>query len=62
MQKISQLLEDNKEIHFANTRLHEELNNMKSVVRHNGIKVNRLVLYNRSSFMLEISGIPFNRN
>ena len=61
-QKISQLLEDNKKIHLDNTRLHHELNNMKSVVNDNGIEVNRLAQYNRSSFMLEISGIPFNKN
>ena len=61
-QKISQLLEDNKKIHLDNTRLHHELNNMKSVVNDNGIEVNRLTQYNRSSFMLEISGIPFNKN
>ena len=35
---------------------------MKSVVNDNGIEVNRLPQYNRSSFMLEISGIPFNKN
>ena len=57
-QKISQLLEDNKKIHLDNTRLHHELNNMKSVVNDNGTEVNRLAQYNRSSFILEISGIP----
>ena len=61
-QKISQLLEDNKKIHLDNNRLHHELNNMKTVVNDNGIEVNRLARYNRSSFMLEISGIPFNKN
>ena len=35
---------------------------MKSVVRDNDIEVNRLAQYNRSSFMLEIPGIPFNKN
>ena len=40
-QKISQLLEDNKKIHLDNTRLHHELNNMKSVVNDNRIEVNR---------------------
>ena len=35
---------------------------MKPVIRDNGIEVNRLTQYNRSSFMLEISGIPFNKN
>ena len=61
-QKISQLLEDNKKIHLDNARLHHKLNNMKSVVNDTGIEVNRLAQYNRSSFMLEISGIPFNKN
>ena len=61
-QKISQLLEDNKKIHLDNTRLHHELNNMKSVINDNGIEVYRLAQYNISSFMLEISGIPFNKN
>ena len=61
-QKISQLLEDNKKIHLDNTRLHHELNNMKSVVNDNGIEVNRLAQYNSSSFMLEISGTPFSKN
>ena len=61
-QKISQLLEDNKKIHIDNPRLHHKLNNMKSVVNDTGIEVNRLAQYNRSSFMLEISGIPFNKN
>ena len=35
---------------------------MKPVINDNGIEVNRLAQYNRSSFMLEISGIPFNKN
>ena len=35
---------------------------MKPVIRDNGIEVDRLTQYNRSSFMLEISGIPFNKN
>ena len=35
---------------------------MKSVVNDNGIEVNRLAQCNRSSFTLEISGIPFNKN
>ena len=35
---------------------------MKSVVSDNGIEVNRLAQYNRSSFLLEILGIPFNKN
>ena len=61
-QKISQLLEDNKKNHLDNTRLHHELNNMKSAVNYNGIEVNRLAQYNRPSFMLEMSGIPFNKN
>ena len=34
---------------------------MKSI-SDNGIEVNRLVQYNRSSFMVEISGMPFNKN
>ena len=60
--KSKKLLEDDKKIHLENARLHHELNNMKSVVRDNGIEVNRLAQYNRSSFMLEISGITFNKN
>ena len=44
-QKISQLLEDNKKIHLDNTRLHHELNNMKSVINDNGIEVYRLAQY-----------------
>ena len=52
-QKISKLLEDNKKIHLDDTRLHHELNNMKSIVNDNGVEVNRLAQYNRSSFMLE---------
>ena len=35
---------------------------MKSVVSDNGIEVNRLAQYNRSSFLLEILGILFNKN
>ena len=35
---------------------------MKSVIRDNGIEVNRLAQCNKSSFMREISGIPFNKN
>ena len=35
---------------------------MKSVVSDKDIKINRLAQYNRFSFMLEISGIPFNKN
>ena len=52
----------NSTVHLDNTRLHHELNNMKSVINYNGIEVNRLAQYNRPSFMLEISGIPFNKN
>ena len=54
-------MEDNKKTHLDNTRLHHELNSMKSI-SDNGIEVNRLVQYNRSSFMVEISGMPFNKN
>ena len=61
-QKIRQLLQDNKKIHLGNTRLHHELNNMKSAVNDNDIEVKRVAQYNRSSFMLEVSGIPFNKN
>ena len=35
---------------------------MKSVVSDKDIKINRLAQYNRFSFMLEISGISFNKN
>ena len=35
---------------------------MKSVLSDKDIKINRLAQYNRFSFMLEISGIPFNKN
>ena len=51
-----------KKIHPDNTRLHHELNNMKSVVNDHGIEINRLAQYNSSSFMLGISGTPFNKN
>ena len=50
-----------KKTHLDNTRLHHELNSMKSI-SDNGIEVNRLVQYNRSSFMVEISRMPFNKN
>ena len=35
---------------------------MNSVVRDNDTEINRLAQYNRSSLMLEISGISFNEN
>ena len=38
------------------------INNMKSVVSDNDIEINRFVKYNRSSFILEISEIPCNKN
>ena len=41
-QKNSHLLKDNKKIRLDNTRLHQELKNMKSVAR-NDIEINRLV-------------------
>ena len=38
------------------------INNMKSVVSYNDIEINRFAQYNRSSFILEISEIPCNKN
>ena len=46
-----------KKIHFESTSFHQELSNMKSVVRDNDIETNRLAQHNRFSFILEISGI-----
>ena len=48
---------DKKKIHFESTSFHQELSNMKSVVRDNDIETNRLAQHNRFSFILEISGI-----
>ena len=56
--KIQDLINDNKKIHLENVQLKKEIDETNTKQEENEIKINQLEQYNRSSFMLEISGIP----
>ena len=56
--KIQDLINDNKKIHLENVQLKKEIDETDTKQEENEIKINQLEQYNRSSFMLEISGIP----
>ena len=56
--KIQDLINDNKNIHLENQRLKQEIDTMNNKQEENEINLNKLAQYHRSSFMLEISGIP----
>ena len=56
--KIQDLINDNKNIHLENQRLKQEIDTVNNKQEENEINLNKLAQYHRSSFMLEISGIP----
>ena len=56
--KIQDLINDNKNMHLENQRLKQEIDTMNNKQEENEIDLNKLAQYHRSSFMLEISGIP----
>ena len=57
--KIQDLINDNKNIQLENRRLKQEIDTMNKKQEENQINLNKLAIpYHRSSFMLEISGIP----
>ena len=56
--KIQDLINDNKKLHLENKRLKQEIDETITRQEENEVKINQLAQYNRSSFILEISGIP----
>ena len=56
--RIQDLINDNKNIHLENQRLKQEIDTTNNKQEENKINLNKLAQYHRSSFMLEISGIP----
>ena len=57
-EKIKDLIKDNKKMFSENQRLHNEIKALYQSQEENQIEINKLAQYNRSSFMLELSGIP----
>ena len=57
-EKIKDLIKDNKKMFSENQRLHNEIKALYQSQEENQIETNKLVQYNRSSFMLELSRIP----
>ena len=57
-EKIKDLIKDNKKMFSENQRLHNEIKALYQNLEKNQTEINKLAQYNRSSFMLELSGIP----
>ena len=55
---IKDLIKDNKKNFSENQRQHNEIKSLYQSQEGNQIEINKLAQYNRSSFMLELSGIP----
>ena len=60
--KIQDLINDNKKLHLENKRLNQEIDETITRQEETEVKINQLAQYNRSSFMLEISGIPLKKS
>ena len=58
IEKIKDLIKDNKKLFSENQRLHNEIKALYQSQEENQTEINKLAQYNRSSFMLELSGIP----
>ena len=57
-EKIKDLIKGNKKMFSENQGLHNEIKALYQIQEENQIEINKLAQYNRSSFMLELSGIP----
>ena len=57
-EKIKDMIKDNKKMFSENQRLHNEIRALYQSQEENQTEINKLAEYNRSSFMLELSGIP----
>ena len=57
-EKIKDLIKGNKKMFPENQGLHNEIKALYQIQEENQIEINKLAQYNRSSFMLELSGIP----
>ena len=57
-QKIKDLIIDNKKMFSENQRLHNEIKALYQSEEEKQIEINKPAQYNRSSFMLKLSGIP----
>ena len=56
--KIKDLIKDNKNVFSEKQQLHNKSKALYQSQEENQIGINKLAQYNRSSFMLELSGIP----
>ena len=56
--KIKDLIKDNKNVFSEKQQLHNKIKALYQSQEENQIGINKLAQYNRSSFMLELSGIP----
>ena len=56
--KIKDLINDNKKMFLENQRLHNEIKALYQCQEDNQIEMNKMAQYSRSSFTLELSGIP----
>ena len=60
--KINDLIKDNKKLFLENQQLKNELDDLYQNQEDNKSDINKLAQYNRSSFMIEIAGIPRKKN
>ena len=61
-QKINQLIDDNKHLQIENKSLNSRINNMHEIITHNKIQINQHSQYVRSSWRIELTGIPTMKN
>ena len=61
-EKINRLIKDNKKLFLENQKFHGQILDLEIYARENKLSTNQLEQYNRSSLMLEISGIPRRKN
>ena len=57
-EKIKDMIKDNKKMFSENQILHNEIRALYQSQEENQTEINKLAQYNRSSFILELSGIP----
>ena len=57
-EKIKDLIKDNKKMFSEDQRLQNEIKALYQSQQENQTEINKLAQYNRSSFMLELPGIP----
>ena len=55
---INDLIKGNEKMFSENQQLHNKIKAIYQSQEENQIEINKLTQYNRSSFILELSGIP----